>query len=216
MQDLTYEEFRTVFDRYCQTQDEYDVIKEKYDCLMRDSDIYDPELDYQCSLALTACAEAKRVFADMYLKHCHDHALMTNYVIRRDRELNPRLIYQMFTFTLDFKKKAFVDNKDYSDDEIGLADKKSWFTSQAKAYVLSSVRRSEKLSMKHFEYVEEYHENGNAHWHVLIGSERSVPPDAFRTYKNTYGFIQKSKDTSDTPYVIQDYLNKTGVSIRLL
>lgn len=110
-------------------------------------------------------------------------------------ELNkPReIVYQMFTFTTDPAHKDLKAQEEY---------------------IISILKRKENLQIHSLYYVKE-HFDTNPHFHVVIGSTRSIPPDAFKTYKK-YGFVQKSKKSSLNDNGLQDYLEKENKPIILL
>lgn len=104
------------------------------------------------------------------------------------------ILYQMFTFTTDILKQDRQAQEDY---------------------IKSIVKRKENLQLTELWYCVE-HEDTNLHFHVGLGSYKSIPPDAFKQYKKLYGFVQKSKKISINSEGVSDYISKEMESIKLL
>lgn len=109
------------------------------------------------------------------------------------KENKTPIIYSMFTFTTD------PNHKDLEAQE---------------AYICSILKRKENLNIKKLYYTKE-HWDTNPHFHVVIGSTRSIPCDVFKSYKK-FGYIKKSKLESENDQGLQDYLNKENKPICLL
>jgi len=111
-----------------------------------------------------------------------------------DENKPENVIHQLFTFTTDPVKQN---------------------ENAQEAYIKSIVKRKDNLKIKSLWYCKE-HADTNLHFHVGISSTKSIPPDAFKQYKTSFGSVHKSKKISSDSQGMQDYLSKETTSIKLL
>lgn len=104
------------------------------------------------------------------------------------------LKYQMFTFTTDPSKQDLQAQEEY---------------------IKSILKRKENLQLFLLSYCIE-HIDSNAHFHVVLGSYKSIPADAFKQYSKNFGIVYKSKKVSRNVDGLADYITKETVKKTLL
>lgn len=70
--------------------------------------------------------------------------------------------------------------------------------------------RRQGLSIIHYAYVRESHQNGRPHWHASIITTKPLKKDRFNYYIKKYGNIDLSKSKSTNKWEALDYLSKSG------
>lgn len=78
---------------------------------------------------------------------------------------------------------------------------------QVETYIQTQSTRK-ALHITKFAYSRETTKSGRAHWHVLLESSSFRQKDEFKTYVKKFGFIHFSKNHSETPKSIIDYISK--------
>jgi len=133
----------------------------------------------------------KKFISDTHMTH-KDYTLY----LKKQISLNaPKVIkYQLFTFTTDPAKKNTQKQEDY---------------------IKSILKRKQNLQITNLWYCKE-HEDTNLHYHVGIGSTKSIPPNAFKQYASLYGSVNKSKYETTTADGVTDYTQKESNSTKLL
>lgn len=66
------------------------------------------------------------------------------------------------------------------------------------------------LSIIHYAYVRESHQDGRPHWHASIITTKPLKKDRFNYYIKKYGNIDLSKSKSTNKWEALDYLSKSG------
>lgn len=118
-----------------------------------------------------------------------------NYTLKYHESNKPKpILYQLFTFTTAPAKQNSVAQEDY---------------------IKSILKRKDNLQLTSLWYCIE-HKDTNLHYHVGLGSYKSIPPDAFKQYKQNFGNVNKSRKITLNSDGSSDYTNKENTSIKLL
>lgn len=118
---------------------------------------------------------------------------LDTWIKKYSEEKNRKVLYYMYTFTL--KPEA---------DPL-----------KAEEYIKNIVLRKENLNLHELAYAKE-HVDTNLHFHVLLGSYRSIRTDAFKQYSQNFGFVHRSRKIGSENIQIVDYISKETNPIYLL
>lgn len=127
------------------------------------------------------------------------HKRFCDYIKRNEKKQKKGRHVYMITFTIDPKK---VPNYKEVEPDVELLVRRQ------------GMRKA--LNILKYEYVKEYTKTDIPHWHALLVSSSILKKDRFNHYIRKYGNIDISKSKTGSEDEILNYINKDGVSVKVL